>query len=87
VSAAPAASLSEINPFVLVVTSLQIEAQSDARGVCNQRPMIVPHTAKAQTSASTRKGVEAFLFSTAQSCGRYIQTSTQRRKLAAWWSG
>jgi hypothetical protein len=49
--------------------------------------MIVPHTAKAQTSASTLQRCRGLLFSTAQSCGRYIQTSTQCRKLPAWWSG
>jgi hypothetical protein len=50
------------------------------------RPLCHDGRFRTQTWASTWQ-VSGPSFSTAQSCGRSIETSTQCRKLPAWWSG
>jgi hypothetical protein len=57
----PAALLYELSLFVLTVTSRNIDPSSDRSASDIARPVIVPHAAKrAQTLASTCKGVGAF---------------------------
>jgi hypothetical protein len=54
--------LCELSLFVLAVTSRKIDPRSDARASdikAGDRP---PYGQKAQTTASTRKGVGAFFF-------------------------